>query len=143
MKFGTIMLAGQPCLVMQHGDGGMYPVDRLMAAADAGSAPTMLDLVHRIGDDPALAATLSAVATGLQGQHVLAADEQTDWLPPIGNPSKILGVAFNNRELMRKAHHDPGVPNFFLKPPSCLTGHGKPIIVDPAWGAVIPPKSVP
>ena len=39
MKFGTIMLAGQPCLVMQHGDGGMYPVDRLMAAADSGSAP--------------------------------------------------------------------------------------------------------
>ena len=90
MKFGTIMLAGQPCLVMQHGDGGMYPVDRLMAAADAGSAPTMLDLVHRIGDDPALAATLSAVATGLQGQHVLAADEQTDWLPRLATRQRSL-----------------------------------------------------
>ena len=46
MKFGTIMLAGQPCLVMQHGDGGMYPVDRLVAAADVGSAPTMLCLLY-------------------------------------------------------------------------------------------------
>ncbi len=113
MKFGTIMLAGQPCLVMQHNDGGMCLVDRLLEMADAGSAPTMLDLVHRLGNDPMLAATLSAAATGLQGKHALAVDEQTDWLPPIGNPSKILGVAFNNRELMKKAHHDPGVPNFF------------------------------
>ena len=32
-----------------------------------------------------------------QGKHALAVDEQTDWLPPIGNPSK-LGVAFNNRK---------------------------------------------
>ena len=142
MKFGTIMLAGQPCLVMQHNDGAMCLVDRLLEMADAGSAPTMLDLVHRLGNDPTLAATLSAAATGLQGKHALAVDEQTDWLPPIGNPSKILGVAFNNRELMKKAHHDPGVPNFFLKPPSCLTGHGKPIIVDPAWGAVIPEPEI-
>ena len=101
MKFGTIMLAEQPCLVMQHNDGAMCLVDRLLEMADAGSAPTMLDLVHRLGNDPTLAATLSAAATGLQGKHAFAVDEQTDWLPPIGNPSKILGVAFNNRELMR------------------------------------------
>ena len=103
MKFGTIMLAGEPCLVMQHNDGAMCLVDRLLEMADAGSAPTMLDLVHRLGNDPTLAATLSAAATGLQGKHAFAVDEQTDWLPPIGNPSKILGVAFNNRELMKKA----------------------------------------
>ena len=65
-----------------------------------------------------------------------------DWLPPITNPSKILGVAFNNKELMKKAHKDPGVPNFFLKPPSALVGHNKPIIVDPEWGAVIPEPEI-
>ena len=27
---------------------------------------------------------------------------------------QVAGVAFNNRELMRNAHVDPGVPNFFL-----------------------------
>ena len=60
MKFGTVMMAGQPCLVMRHGDGGLCPVDRLMATADAGAAPAgMLELVHRIGDDPALAAALA------------------------------------------------------------------------------------
>ena len=65
-----------------------------------------------------------------------------EWLPPIQKPSKILGVAFNNKELMKKAHKDPGVPNFFLKPPSALQGHNKPIIVDPNWGAVIPEPEI-
>ena len=39
---------------------------------------------------------------------------------------------------IERAHRDPGVPNFFLKPSTCLQGHGKPIVVDPGWGAVIP-----
>ena len=65
-----------------------------------------------------------------------------DWAPPIVNPSKILGVAFNNKELMKKAHKDPGVPNYFLKPPSALQAHDKAIIVDPEWGAVIPEPEI-
>ena len=72
MKFGTVMLAGQPCLVMQHGDGGLCPVDRLMATADAGTAPAgMLELVHRIGDDPTLAAALALAADRIEAKHVL------------------------------------------------------------------------
>ena len=47
MKFGTIMLAGQTCLVMQNNDGSVCLADRLLEMADAGSAPTMLDLVLR------------------------------------------------------------------------------------------------
>ena len=43
---------------------------------------------------------------------------------------------------MKKAHRDPVVPNFFLKPPSCLQSHSKPIVVDPDWGAVIPEPEV-
>ena len=118
MKFGTIKLAGQPCLVMQHNNGGMCRVDRLLATADADSVATMLDLVRSIDEDPALATALSAAAGSIDVRDILIEDDQTEWLPPIGNPSKILGVAFNNRELMKKAHYDPGVPNFFLKPPS-------------------------
>ncbi len=64
------------------------------------------------------------------------------WLPPIQRPNKILGVAFNNKELMKKAHKDPGVPNFFLKPSSCLIGHQEKIIVDPSWGSTIPEPEI-
>ena len=75
----------------------------------------------------------------------LAPSIKTDgckWLPPISRPNKILGVAFNNRELMKKAHKDPGVPNFFLKPSSCLVGHQEQIIVDPNWGSIIPEPEI-
>ena len=64
------------------------------------------------------------------------------WLPPIQRPNKILGVAFNNKELMKMAHKDPGVPNFFLKPSSCLIGHQERIVVDPDWGSIIPEPEI-
>lgn len=143
MKFGTIRLDGHPTLVMQMAGGGLCPIADLTAAAGMGEVDTMMELVRRTSDDPSLLAALSAVAEGRAGEAEFREhDDDIDWLPPIGNPSKILGVAFNNRELMKKAHHDPGVPNFFLKPPSCLTGHGKPVIVDPDWGAVIPEPEI-
>ena len=143
MKFGTIRLEGHATPVMRAADGGLCPLDEVAALAGAGGVGSMMELVRRAADDPALLAAMSAAAEGRAGGIGLHEDDETiDWLPPMGNPSKILGVAFNNRELMKKAHHDPGVPNFFLKPPSCLTGHGKPVIVDPDWGAVIPEPEI-
>ncbi|MEC8643690.1 MAG: fumarylacetoacetate hydrolase family protein [Pseudomonadota bacterium] len=143
MKFGTIRLEGHATPVMRAADGGLCPLDEVAALAGAGGVGSMMELVRRAAEDPALLAAMSAAAEGRAGGIGLHEDDETiDWLPPMGNPSKILGVAFNNRELMKKAHHDPGVPNFFLKPPSCLTGHGKPVIVDPDWGAVIPEPEI-
>nr|WP_246413804.1 fumarylacetoacetate hydrolase family protein [Martelella radicis] len=40
--------------------------------------------------------------------------------------------------IRKSAHRDPGVPNFFLKAPSCLTGHNKPIIMEDYYGETIP-----
>nr|WP_279327434.1 fumarylacetoacetate hydrolase family protein [Chelativorans petroleitrophicus] len=40
--------------------------------------------------------------------------------------------------IRKSAHRDPGVPNFFLKAPSCLTGHNKPIIIEEHFGDTIP-----
>ena len=142
MKFGTIRLDGEAQLVMQTNDGGICPMEAVMAVSGRDLPGTMLDLVTRADDDADLLPTLAAAIDGMAEDRIIRPDDDTDWLPPIGNPSKILGVAFNNRELMKKAHHDPGVPNFFLKPPSCLTGHGKPIFVDPDWGAVIPEPEI-
>ena len=143
MKFGTVRLEGVPALVLRMTDGTIRPVADLTQAAGMDRMDTMMQLVCRAGDDASLLPALAAAAENLGGETGLREDDDAiDWLPPIGNPSKILGVAFNNRELMKKAHHDPGVPNFFLKPPSCLTGHGKPVIVDPGWGAVIPEPEI-
>jgi 2-keto-4-pentenoate hydratase/2-oxohepta-3-ene-1,7-dioic acid hydratase in catechol pathway len=130
MKFGTIFEAGKRVAVIQGADGGPRRLAEVCAAAKMDPVAGILDLVESGPNAlPRLAAAVDGVApvTG-----------DIDWAPPLPNPSKILGVAFNNKELMKKAHVDPGVPNFFLKPPSALIGHGKAIVVDPDWGAVIP-----
>ena len=117
MKFGTIRLDGEAQLVMQAYDGGICPMEAVMAVSGRDLPGTMLDLVTRADDDAGLLPTLAAAIDGMAEDSIIRPDDDTDWLPPIGNPSKILGVAFNNRELMKKAHHDPGVPNFFLNEP--------------------------
>ena len=131
MRFGTIFANGLKTPVVCGTDGQ----PRLLADACrvAGAEPVrdVLELVEM-----GIAGQLRAYQE--QIDQLAPVEGPIDWAPPLPNPSKILGVAFNNKELMKKAHRDPGVPNFFLKPPSALQGHDKPIIVDPDWGSVIP-----
>ncbi len=134
MKFATIFEDGNRTPVIQGTDGLARKLEVVCLAAGLEPITDILTLVQLAGDEADLLSRLGEAvdqvpAIGLDG---------LDWSPPLPNPSKILGVAFNNRELMKKAHRDPGVPNFFLKPPSALQAHEKPIIVDPQWGAVIP-----
>lgn len=131
MRFGTIFANGLKTPVVCGTEGQPRLLADACRAVEVQPVRDMLELVE----------------TGTAGQLRACQDQidllapvegSIDWAPPLPNPSKILGVAFNNKELMKKAHRDPGVPNFFLKPPSALQGHDKPIIVDPDWGAVIP-----
>lgn len=138
MKFGTIFEFGKKIPVIQASDGKARKLSDVAVLAGVDAPYDLLNLVQDSGDNPALLGQLKAVAD----QANIIEDSALDWAPPLPNPSKILGVAFNNKELMKKAHVDPGVPNFFLKPPSALQGHGKPIIVDPEWGAVIPEPEI-
>ncbi len=133
MKFGTLLIEGEPVAVICGADGNARLLGDVCKAAGLAEVTSVLALVQKGIDQDALAGAVDAVAP---------IDGPLDWSAPLPNPSKILGVAFNNVELMKKAHVDPGVPNFFLKPPSALQGHGKPIIVDPEWGAVIPEPEI-
>lgn len=138
MKFATVLISDTPCLLAKLGEAPPRLVADLCAKAGVPVPTEMRDLVKRVDQDPSLVARLAEV-----WEQAAPVDmSRPDWLPPLQNPSKILGVAFNNKELMKKAHRDPGVPNFFLKPPSALQAHGKPIVVDPDWGAVIPEPEV-
>ncbi len=138
MKFGTILLNGDAAAILQGADGKARTLASVCAAAGLDPLSDTLSLVRLAGADAGLLAALRAAVDTVPGFDL----DGADWSAPLTNPSKILGVAFNNKELMKKAHRDPGVPNFFLKPPSALQGHGKPIIVDPDWGAVIPEPEV-
>lgn len=136
MKFGTRIIDGSEEAIMLGRDGLVRRLADVTSAAGLSPIGSMLDLVKACESDPNL-------LDRLEPDSVKGFDEgEVDWAPPMPNPSMVLNVPFNNRELMKKAHVDPGVPNFFLKPPSCMIGHGKPIIVDPEWGAVIPEPEV-
>lgn len=138
MKFGTIYKDGQAVPVMQVAENLAAKVADLSLAAGLEPITSMLELVEQSDKQPDLTDRLKAQAGSVRAINV----KEADWAPPLANPSKIFGVAFNNKELMRKAHRDPGVPNFFMKPPSSLQGHKKPVIVDPDWGAVIPEPEI-
>ena len=138
MKFGTINVKGQNQIVVKVDEEHACKLTELEQLANIDCGQSILELIKIIGKkkDP----LLQLQKTLSHAKKIKISD--FDWLPPIQNPSKILGVAFNNVELMRKVHRDPGVPNFFLKPPSSLQGHNKPIIVAPNWGAVIPEPEI-
>jgi len=133
MKLGTINSHGKPALVAKQGDDAVL-LSELYQSARLGDAPeTMQDLIE--GGAEELARVRQALD---QGTAAALDTESLDWLPPQTRPSKVLGVAFNNMGIRKSAHVDPGVPNFFLKAPSCLTGHHKPIIMEEHYGETIP-----
>lgn len=102
---------------------GVLQADRSLKLTDLAS---MREL---IGTDPR-AIRFSGPAVPLQNIH--------NWLPPVPDPGKILGVAMNNSASNERKISAPGHPAFFLKPPSCLVGHQCAIKVRPYYGSVHP-----
>ena len=135
MKFGSIILDGRETVIVRSGRHGAVALEALYSHAGCGDPPaTLQELIAGGETELARARRAARNAQDLQPLDTRA----VDWLPAQPHASKIFGVAFNNRALMRTAHKDPGVPNFFLKPPSSLQGHGKPIEIRDYYGATIP-----
>ena len=75
--------------------------------------------------------------------HALAdgpvvACKDVKWHPPVRRPGKICGVAMNNSASNERKISAPNHPAFFLKPSSCLVGHGEPVRIRPYYGSVHP-----
>ena len=136
MKLGTIYLNGKIVPIVQGTEGKAFNLLEICKKLEISQIESILNLINLSRDNPNLLNNITNTTQELVGFDPI------DWAPPVTNPSKILGVAFNNKELIKKAHKDPGVPNYFLKPPSALQAHEKPIIVDPDWGAVIPEPEI-
>lgn len=133
MKFGTINHAGRQALVIRQ-DNAAVLLSELYQSAGLGPAPATMNALIEGGR-----VELARARQALEHGKGTPLDEATlDWQPPQTRPSKIIGVAFNNMGIRKSAHRDPGVPNFFLKAPSCLTGHNKPIIIEEHFGDTIP-----
>jgi 2-keto-4-pentenoate hydratase/2-oxohepta-3-ene-1,7-dioic acid hydratase in catechol pathway len=65
-------------------------------------------------------------------------DNEVVWQPPVPHPGKICGVALNNSASNSRKISAPEHPAFFLKPSSCLVGHGQPLIMRSYYGSMHP-----
>ncbi|MGW8192661.1 MAG: fumarylacetoacetate hydrolase family protein [Desulforhopalus sp.] len=95
---------------------------------------TMVDLI-RMGDE-GLALVAEALDSG-KSSAVIPADKVI-WQPPVPQPGKICGVALNNSASNNRKISAPEHPAFFLKPASCLVGHGQPLVMRSYYGSMHP-----
>ena len=136
MKLGTINYHDKETIIAQTDGGKIMKLASAYSAANFDGTPnSMLALIK--GGRKELSRAQKAVRNVTSEAINPINEKDLDWLAPQPHPSKIFGVAFNNKRLLETAHKDPQVPNFFLKPPSCLTGHLKPIEVRSFYGATI------
>ena len=136
MKLGTIVIGGRSTPIVRVDEDTALSLADLYQAATLGAAPPSVLALIEAG--PAeldrVRAALKTVSAGLKKIDI----RNADWQAPVTRPSKIFGVAFNNQALTEIAHVKPTVPMFFLKPPSALTGHNKPIMIGSDYGRTIP-----
>lgn len=137
MKFGTIRRAGAPVLIARLSDTEAMALGDAYMAAELGSAPAGMRNLIAAGVDE-LARAVDAVAAARAAGVATLSLKGADWCPPIIDPSKVIGVAMNNKGIRREAHRPSDVPNYFLKPPSCLLGHDKKVVVLESYGETIP-----
>ena len=125
MKFGSIILDGQETVIVRSSGQCAVTLEALYSHAGFGDSPaTLQGLVA--GGEPELDRARRALRDSSNQSLPKLDTRAVDWLPVQPHASKIFGVAFNNRALMRAAHKDPGVPNFFLKPPPRSSGTASP-----------------
>lgn len=136
MKLGTITLNGRPTPIARLTEASAATLADIYSAGGLKDAPhSVLELIEAGASElERLGAALKASVPASK----LIDPRSADWMAPVTRPSKILGVAFNNRALTDIAHVRPTVPMFFMKPPSALNGHNKPILIGADYGRTIP-----
>ncbi|HKT72356.1 MAG TPA: fumarylacetoacetate hydrolase family protein [Steroidobacteraceae bacterium] len=140
MKISTIDHQGVAQLAAASPSGrGMLLLNPALAAATLGTAP--LSMRALIAGGPELLTQVRRALDYAEAAPVSEAyvrEDMITWLPPVPDPTKIIGVAMNNTRLNNTAHVEPAGPMFFLKPPSSLIGHGADIEIASDYGFTFP-----
>jgi 2-keto-4-pentenoate hydratase/2-oxohepta-3-ene-1,7-dioic acid hydratase in catechol pathway len=144
MKLATVRHRNRDLVAAELAAGELVAVDTLLAIPGTGGtrasgAPSvkMRDVIR--GGAPlldALGAALAAARADRSVGRIAAAD--VTWHPPVREPGKICAVAMNNSASNERKISAPDHPAFFLKPASCLVGHGQPIRIRRYYGSVHP-----
>ena len=94
----------------------------------------MIDFI-KLGDEEVAFVTNALLSA--DSSAIVSADEVI-WQPPVPQPGKICGVALNNSASNSRKISAPEHPAFFLKPASCLVGHGQPLVMRSYYGSMHP-----
>jgi len=142
MKFASVRHAGQDIVVIALNDDSLVDVNEIISVtSSADRYPQIDDMPTLIGAGQGLLEDLNTGLAILRGQHGIGsgiAAGEVNWYPPIRKPGKICAVAMNNSASNARKISAPDHPAFFLKPASCLVGHGEAIRVRPYYGSVHP-----
>lgn len=131
MKLANVSVAGRRLLVIEGVNGALIDASQLV-----GRDQLDMNAVLAEGDE-LLNALRRRLADGtIETAEIDPADVQ--WLPPSPTPSKIVGVAVNNKSIAQYAYREPTEPAYFLKPPSALVGHREPVVVPTDFGLTHP-----
>jgi 2,4-diketo-3-deoxy-L-fuconate hydrolase len=110
-------------------------VDLQLALAGRAGVPSSMEELIAKGEEG-----LSLVQGALsQADEISILTSSTvDYLPPVPKPGKICGVALNNSASNDRKISAPDHPAFFIKPSSCLRGHGQPLHMRTYYGSMHP-----
>ena len=138
MRLATIHRDGQDRIAAAAGPDRLIDLDRALEAAGSPALGSMLALIR--GGSEALDRARHAAdrARDNPGSVPAFPASSVAWRPPVPRPGKIVGVAMNNSAADDRKIAAPDHPVFFMKPATCLVGHGEPIPVRPHYGRLHP-----
>jgi 2,4-diketo-3-deoxy-L-fuconate hydrolase len=141
MQLASIKLDGRICVVVRADESTIVDVDELLllASAEQDAPQRVQSMKQLIGGGAAMHRRISAALERLDELDVTRIPiDDVEWLPPVVTPGKICAVAMNNSASNERKIRAPDHPAFFLKPPSCLIGHGGTVRIRPYYGSVHP-----
>lgn len=138
MKFAFVVRDGNDILALDIGGKRVVGVASLLEATHPSVEPPR-SMLHLIEAGAMLRAAVEQARADTDAATIDAlAFEPDAWHPPLRRPGKILCVAMNNSASNERKISAPDHPAYFLKPSSCLIGHGEPVRVRPYFGSVHP-----
>jgi 2-keto-4-pentenoate hydratase/2-oxohepta-3-ene-1,7-dioic acid hydratase in catechol pathway len=139
VKLASVRVGDRDGVVLSVADEHVVPLEALLALGGAARDRAPRSMRELISGG---AATLAKIASAAEkaresGLDALAVVPDA-WYPPVRHPGKVLAVAMNNSASNERKIRAPDHPAFFLKPPSCLIGHGDAVRIRPYYGSVHP-----
>jgi 2,4-diketo-3-deoxy-L-fuconate hydrolase len=139
MKLASVRIGNRAAIAVEFLEDKVIDLEALLGLAHTSGTRAPRSMRQVIGAGRPLLERIEATLREAEPDDLAATAVVPDaWYPPVRRPGKILAVAMNNSASNERKISAPDHPAFFLKPPSCLIGHGQPIRIRPYYGSVHP-----